>query len=160
MTFIEERVELTRKFAKVFVYFNFSLGVLLLFTNLGYLPGLATIITNAIWINLLSHNFPFVSITNINIILGFISTVISHCIWLFVLLDIETSGFFAYSLYLTLVWAIPLLIISSLFTVDETADRSDNTAAVHQPKSVWHDFFYNKIQWVKSKLPHSGDKLD
>lgn len=160
MTFIEERVELARKFAKILVYFNLSLGVILLFTNYGYLSGLATIITNVIWINLLAHNFPFVSITNINILLGFLSTVVSHCIWLYVLLDIETSGFFAYSLYVTLVWSIPLLIISSLFTVDETADRSENTAAVNQPKSIWHGLLEKRIQWIKSKLPRSGDKLD
>lgn len=155
MTFIEERVELTTKCTKALVMFNLVIGILLLFANYGYIVALSTIITNAIWLNLLTHNFPFVGIFDLNIISGFIFTVISHCAWLFALLDIETSGFFAYSLYMTLVWAIPLIIVSSLFTIDETVDRS-----AQQPKSIWHSILSSKIQWIKSKLPHTGDKLD
>ena len=161
ISFIEERISLTVKFGRCLIFYNLICGFLLLFTDFTIFTAITTLITNGFWIYMFLHGFPFISMTSFSLIGGLISTFISHFLWMFELLEYQMPGFFALSLYITLVWGIPILTATSLFTYDESSvgQSSSNNRASH-PKSALHEFLEKKLQLIKSILPHSGDKLD
>lgn len=159
--FIEERVSLTVKFGWCLIFYNLFCGFLLLFTDFSIFTAITTLITNGFWIYMFFHGFPFISMTSFSLIGGIISTFISHFLWLYELIQFQMPGFFALSLYITLVWGIPILTATSLFTYDESSiHQSSSNNRASYPKSALHEFLEKKLQLIKSIIPHSGDKLD
>ncbi|OHS98016.1 hypothetical protein TRFO_35656 [Tritrichomonas foetus] len=156
MPFVEERVSIVKHFARALNIFNFAMGFLLFFTEYGKSVALITIVTNLAWLSVLYHGFPFISLTSIDFILGLIGTLGLHCWWMVIFLETDVSGSFALFLYIAVIWAMPLVCLISLISTDESLGEDNKS----RPKSFWASFIEKKLQWVKSMLPHTGDKLD
>ena len=159
LSFIEERVSFISRFAQTLNIAIIIVSILIPFTNYGTATFLSTLAENICWFSVLTRGFPFIKLLSVDLIAGFILTLVSHLAWIFSFIELDTSAFIALCCYLFLVWSIPLLIV---MTLPSTYDNQAKLAFTSQekPKNLWHTLFSKYLPKLKSLLPHTGNKLE
>ena len=155
MPFIEERAIKIKRFLQILTWFVIVLAMFMPFAGFPNIIFFLTLATHGIWQVLLYTKFPFVFFGSPDFLCAFAMTIINHCaMMVFALSELNLGVFETIAYFLVFIWAVPAVFIISLTVTDEAIEGSKRTA-----KSVWTAPFQKAIAWIKSKLPHRGDKL-
>ena len=156
ISFVEERIEFVTKFLKRYTTFVLILSLFLPFVGFPAITYLPIIGSNAMWLNFFYNGFPFISFARIDFILAIFFALVAHCGLIYTFISIMSVGsFLAIAYYILYVWGIPLIVIVSLSSLEDSNEHIRT-----KPKSIWENFFKEIITYFRQNAPISPRKYE